>query len=70
MAKKKTEHPARGVRFPIPLYDRLRSLATFTQRTFSDMVIYACTKGLSVLEQEEHDRVEGERLRKSKERLR
>ncbi len=58
----------RGIRFPEPLRLRLAQLAADTQRTFSDMVIHAVLKGLTVLEQEEQDRVAGEHLRKQRER--
>jgi len=66
MARSEEAKP-RGIRFPEPLRQRLMQLAAETQRTFSDMVIYAIRKGLVVLEQEERDRKAGERMRRQRE---
>lgn len=54
----------RGVRFPTPLHERVTELAASSQRTFSDMVLYLCRRGLEAMDQDERDRGAGERLRR------
>ena len=57
----------RGVRFPPALHARLMRLAAETQRTFSDMVLYATLRGLGAMAQDETDRKAGERARRVRE---
>lgn len=57
----------RGIRFDDELRDRLMELAAATQRTFSDMVLHLVRRGLDAVNQDEKDRLEGERARRSRE---
>lgn len=61
---------SRGTRFPPEMDDWIRKAALDTQRTFSDMVIYLCARGIEALENDERDRAEGRKLREEHEQKR